>query len=144
MKILYFEDQEEKYKHVREVLIETRASLTWKKDCQSGLMELLETSYDYVLLDMSMPICEDGITKDNFESFAGMSVLREIKRKKYNTKVIVITGFNDFEKGTELITLKELIDEIGEKYPQYYYGYVKYDSTSVEWQEHLKKLLRVK
>ena len=107
-------------------------------------MELRNNFYDFLLLDMSMPISEDEISKDNFDNFAGLSILREIKRKKYNIKVIIVTGFNDFERGNNLITIKELEKEIFEKYSRYYLGYVKYDSSSVEWQEKLKVFLKTR
>lgn len=143
MRILCMEDQEGKYGHIEDILNKFQIELTWKKSCQTGLMELIEKKFDYLLLDMSMPICEDESGKENFDSYAGMSVLREIKRKKYDLKVIIITGFNDFEKGENVITLNELEKEIIEKYSRYYIGCVRYDSTSVEWQDVLLKLLNL-
>ncbi len=90
---------------------------------------------------MSMPLSGTDYKKESFDSFAGLSVLREIKRKRYKIKVIVITGFNDFEKGEKIITLKELEKDIVQKYSDYYIGYIQYDSTSVEWQRNLMQLL---
>lgn len=135
------EDQERKYERIEEILNKYELDLVWRKSYQTGLMELLSNKFDYLLLDMSMPICEDESSKENFDSYAGMSVLREIKRKRYDLKVIVVTGFNDFEKGEKVITLNELEKEIIEKYSKYYIGYVRYDSTSVEWQDALLSLL---
>lgn len=140
MKILVMEDQEEKYKQIENV-IKMGNSLKWEKNCQLGLMELRQNKYELLLLDMSMPISDEEKIKDNFDSYAGMSVLREIKRRKYDLKVVVITGFNDFEKGNELITLSELDKKIKENYNNIYLGYVKYDSTSVEWQDKLQQML---
>jgi CheY-like chemotaxis protein len=137
------EDQEDKYTHIKEVLEVDDVSLTWKTSYQTGLMELLTNEYDYLLLDMSMPICENEPSKDNFDNYAGMSVLREVKRKKYNCKVIVVTGFDDFQKGDEVITLHELEKEIINKYKGYYIGCVRYDSRSIEWQSKLLNLLHL-
>jgi len=136
------EDQIEKYKRIEAAIEDINAEITWKKNCQHGLMELRNNKYDIVLLDMSMPISENENIKENFDSYAGMAVLREIKRRNYELKVIVITGFSDFEKGSKLITLSELDSEIQEKYGKVYVGFVKYDSTSVEWQEKLKEMLQ--
>lgn len=141
MNILCIEDQENKYHHISEVLNKYNINLIWKRNCQTGLMELLMNKYEYLLLDMSMPICENEYGKDNFDSYAGLWVLLEIKRKKYDIKVIIITGFSDFERGEKVITLRELENEIIEKYAKNYIGHVKYDSTSVEWQDGLLKLL---
>ena len=77
----------------------------------------------------------------SFDSYAGMYVLGEIKRRKYPTKIIVITGFSDFEQGDKVITLSELNNEIHKKYESIYLGYIKYDSTTIEWQEKLMNLL---
>lgn len=143
MKILCMEDQEAKYKHIREVLEKYKVELIWRKSSQTGLMELLTNEYDIVLLDMSMPISENEPRKENFDNYAGMSVLREIKRKKYFLKVIVVTGFDDFQKGNEVITLNELENEIKEKYENFYLGCVKYDSASVEWQDNLIEMLHL-
>lgn len=141
MKILCIEDQKEKYKQIQTVVATMEIDMTWKDNCQYGLMELRENKYDIVLLDMSMPICSED-ENETFDSYAGMSVLREIKRKRYNVKVIVITGFSDFEKGYKVITLGELDHEIRDKYSNIYVGYIKYDSTSVEWQEKLKGMIQ--
>ncbi len=136
------EDQEYKYQHINSVLRKNDSiQIIWEKNCQNGLMQLLKQDFDFLLLDMSMPLSGDEYKKESFDSFAGLSVLREIKRKKYKVKVIIITGFNDFEKGEKIITLKELEKEIVQKYRDYYVGHIKYDSTSVEWQRNLMQLL---
>ena len=140
MKILCIEDQEEKYSQIREVIADIFDDIDWENNCQNGLMKLRTTPYDVVLLDMSMPICDD-VQEETFDSYAGMYVLKEIKRRKYSTKVIVITGFSDFEQGKKVITLSELDTEILEKYKSIYLGYVKYDSTTIEWQDKLVELL---
>lgn len=140
MKILCIEDQEEKYRQIREVIVDMFEDIDWENNCQNGLMRLRTEHYDVVLLDMSMPICNDG-EEETFDSYAGMYVLKEIKRRKYLAKVIVITGFSDFEQGKKVITLSELDAEILDKYKAIYLGYVKYDSTTIEWQEKLVELI---
>lgn len=142
MKILCMEDQEDKYQHIDAVLKQNRITqVFWEKNCQNGLMRLLENDFDYLLLDMSMPLSDIDYKKESFDSFAGLSVLQEIKRKKYNIKVVIVTGFNDFERGKKIITLAELESEIEQKYKDYYVGHIKYDSTSIEWQRNLIQIL---
>lgn len=143
IKILCMEDQEAKYKNIEKLLNDYTIKLVWKKSCQTGLIELLYNKYDYLLLDMSMPICEDESGKENFNNYAGMTVLREIKRKRYNIKVIVITGFSDFEKGQKIITLDELEKDILDRYKKYYIGHIKYDTSSIEWQNKLIEMLKL-
>ncbi len=142
MKILCMEDQEDKYQHIDAVLKQNGITqVFWEKNCQNGLMRLLENDFDYLLLDMSMPLSDVDYKKESFDSFAGLSVLQEIKRKKYNIKVVIVTGFNDFERGKKIITLAELESEIEQKYKDYYVGHIKYDSTSIEWQRNLIQIL---
>lgn len=143
IKILCMEDQEAKYKNIEKLLNDYSVKLVWKKSCQTGLVELLHNKYDFLLLDMSMPICEDESGKENFNNYAGMTVLREIRRKRYDLKVIVITGFSDFEKGQKIITLDELEKDILDKYKKYYVGHIKYDTSSIEWQNKLIKMLKL-
>lgn len=142
MKILCMEDQEDKYQHIKKVLNLCPAiELVWKENCQDGLMELLKDKYDYLLLDMSMPLANQNYKKDSYDSYAGEAVLKEIKRKRYNIKVIIITGFNDFVKENKVITLAELVEELEKNYREYYIGHIKYDSTSIEWQNNLMIML---
>ena len=142
MKILCMEDQEDKYQHINSVLRQHGITqIFWEKNCQTGLMRLLKKDIDYLLLDMSMPLSDVDYKKESFDSFAGLAVLQEIKRKKYTIKVIIVTGFNDFERGKKIITLDELESEIKQKYKDCYVGYIKYDSTSIEWQQKLIQIL---
>lgn len=140
MRILCIEDQKEKYEQIKTSIEKQYPQMDWENNCQSGLMRLRQEKYDVVLLDMSMPICND-VEQETFDSYAGMYVLGEIKRRKYPTKIIVITGFSDFEQGDKVITLSELNNEIHKKYESIYLGYIKYDSTTIEWQEKLMNLL---
>ena len=111
------EDQEDKYLHIETVLKENGITrIVWEKNCQNGLMRLMQDKFDFLLLDMSMPLSDVNYKKESFDSFAGMSVLREIKRKKYDIKVVIVTGFNDFEREKKIITLDELEKEIKQKY----------------------------
>lgn len=142
MRILCMEDQEDKYRHIEAVLRQEKMTeIIWEKNCQEGLMRLLEKNFDCLLLDMSMPLCDADYKKENYDSFAGQSVLEEIKRRNYDIKVIIITGFSDFERENRIITFNELEEEIKHKYKKYYSGHIKYDSTSVEWQRNLIKIL---
>ena len=141
MTLLCIEDVQDKYEHIKKVLDDIGVKVVLKTNYQDGIVELSRNKYPYLLLDMSMPICGDTSRKDNFDVFAGMMILREIKRKKYKIKVIIITGFDDFEHGNEIMTLDELVSTIRRKYAAFFAGVLKYDSASVEWQENLKNYL---
>lgn len=142
MKILCMEDQEDKYNHINAVLKDNKfTDVIWEKNCQTGLMRLLENDIDFLLLDMSMPLSDTNYKKESYDVYAGISVLKEIKRKKYKLKVIIVTGFSYFKKENKITTLNELVEEIKRKYSDYYAGHIKYDSTSIEWQRNLVQIL---
>ena len=143
MKVLCIEDQPEKLQNIKALLDEFNfEKVEIASNYQDGMFDLWIESYNILLLDMSLPIAKKNYHKDSFNSFAGLSVFREIKRRNLEIKVIVITGFRDFEQGTRIITYEELEKDIINKYDAYYVGYVQYDSTSMEWQVKLKEILR--
>lgn len=143
MNVLCIEDQEDKYRQIESVLHQSKyiSSIEWTKNCREGLISLVRNKYDLILLDMSMPLSDIEYRKECFDSFAGLSILQEIKRKRYALRVILVTGFSDFEREDRIITLDEIEDEIMEKYSEIYQGHIKYDSTSVKWQEDLLKMV---
>ena len=138
LKILYIEDQPDKYNSISGLLKKNKHSkLLWAKNYTEGLLALDKGEFDFLLLDMSLPISALEQRKNNYDSFAGMSILKEIKRRKKNIKVILVTGFNDFEREGKITTLTELESQIQQKYSDYYIGTVRYDSTTIEWQDSL-------
>ena len=105
MKVLCIEDQPEKLQNIKALLDEFNfEKVEIASNYQDGMFDLWIESYNILLLDMSLPIAKKNYHKDSFNSFAGLSVFREIKRRNLEIKVIVITGFRDFEQGTRIIT----------------------------------------
>jgi len=146
VRILCIEDQIQKRGHIIEALIENginEQDIDCDSNYQEALMQLHTDDYDIVLLDISLPIAISSYRKDTFNSFAGIAVLREIKRKGIPVKVIIISGFKDFNRGGNRIKLEELVnEEIIPEFEKYFCGYIHYDSTSIEWQKSLSNLLK--
>lgn len=104
MKILIIEDNDMKY----EAIVEYFNSLGEKdisrsKSRNSGLCELWENStsdgpkYNIVIIDMMLPIYEDSREMDKY---AGIRILKEVDRKKYDIEAVLCTGEN-IERTTE-------------------------------------------
>lgn len=112
-------------------------NLIHRMSYQSGLRDIFKNNFDFVLLDMSLPTYDQG--KSNFSgkprNFGGRDILKEMKRYKKTSKVLIITQYNEFDGGS--ISLKELDKQLMELYPNLYYGYVYYSSKQSEWENKL-------
>jgi len=143
MNILIIEDDELKHTHLEKFAktLLPKSNFTWKKSYQSGLQEILSNSYDLVLLDMSMHIYEKTAqeTGGSFETYAGRMILNEIDMNEIATKVIVITGYDVYNDGKTLATLKkEMRDEFGD----FYLDTVYFIGSEDKWKTELTQLIK--
>lgn len=147
MKILLIEDEITKEQDVLDFLREWNltSDVTVKHSITSGIAEIRERQYDYILLDMSLPIYDNddvAYLEDNeFETFGGNYVLDELDRIEYAVSVIVITAFDILGEGSKQIELTQVEKGLREDYPDIFKGAVFYDASSVEWKEKLKEYL---
>lgn len=147
MKILLIEDEITKEQDVLDFLREWNltSDVTVKHSITSGIAEIRERQYDYILLDMSLPIYDNddvAYLEDNeFETFGGNYVLDELDRIEYTVNVIVITAFDILGEGSKQIELTQVEKGLREDYPDIFKGAVFYDASSVEWKEKLKEYL---
>ena len=143
MRILLIEDEITKEQDILrflheanpETVVEVRRSIT------AGIAEIREQQYDYILLDMSLPLYdnEDGhYMEDNeFETFGGNYVLDELDRIEYSVKVVVITAFDILGEGQDRIELTQVEKGLYEDYPDVFIGTIFYNASSVEWKNKL-------
>ena len=91
---------------------------------------------------MSLPIFDISTEEDGFQvdPFSGRNILAEMNRKNVLVPTVVITMFETFGEGSDLMTLEELDKELSEKYPLIYRGKIYYNSSEINWKEALKKL----
>lgn len=142
MKILIIEDDELKHQHLEKFAssLIPNSVFTWRKSYQSGLKEIMATTYDLVLLDMSMHIYEKTAQESggSFETYAGRMILNEIDINDIVTRVIVVTGYDVYSDGKTLDTLKlELRNEFGD----FYIDTVYFIGSQDKWKTELTKLL---
>ena len=147
MKILLIEDEISKEQSILQFLhMEYPAtSVTVKRSITSGIIELRTREFDFVLLDMSLPLYDNDDVKyadDNeFETFGGNCVLDELDRRELKCKTIVITAFDILGEGINQIALPQVDSQLMEDYPNNYIVSVFYNASSVEWKINLKKLI---
>ena len=103
----------------------------------------MQNSFDFVLLDMSLPTFDIRQGEDGFQvdAFAGRELLTEMDRKGVKVDTAVITMFETFGEGGDLMTLEELDKELVQKFPSVYRGAIYYNSSEINWKESLRKLL---
>lgn len=147
MTILLIEDEISKEQNILQFLhLEyPAASVTVKRSITSGIIELRVRKFDFILLDMSLPLYDNDDIKyadDNeFETFGGKYVLDELDRRDLKSKIIVITAFDILGEGASQIALPQVDSQLMKDYPNNFIGSIFYNASSVEWKGSLKELL---
>jgi CheY-like chemotaxis protein len=144
-KILFIEDNEIKAKDVTSFILEKYPNyeVVIKDSFRGGVREIIKNSYDLLLLDMSLPTWDrkDSRSNEGFERFGGITIMREMKRKKREFPTVVITMFNEFGIGKTFIDLSQLNNHLVKEFSSFYLGYVQYVSRETKWKEELQKFL---
>lgn len=92
-KVLFVEDEVNKAREIRDFLKKNYSNLELQeeKSFQGAINKIRENYFDFILLDMSLPLSNDG---SDFETFAGIDILEELVRIDSKCFVIVITAFD--------------------------------------------------
>lgn len=108
-----------------------------------GIRALRATKPDYVILDMTLPNYEpesDGHV-GSVLAFGGVEFLRQVRRYRIETKVIVVTQFETFGDDDNAKDRKELDAELREQFSNVYKGMVYYHASLSDWSDELQNLL---
>ena len=147
MRLLIVEDERGKENNItnfikdtfNDAVVEVRHSVT------TGIIAIRQLEFDYVLLDMSLPLFDFDDMKysegNEFETFGGNSVLDEIDRLAKNCKVIVVTAFDVLGEGDRQIALSQIESQLNTLYPDNFIGTVFYKSSKIEWKKKLEQYL---
>ena len=145
MKILIIEDDSNKMRRIAKELREIckDVQLSEARSYQSGVRYLMSDQFDFLLLDMSLPTFDISQEEDGFQvdPFSGRNILQELKRKHVLVPTAVITMFETFGDGADLMTLDELDKDLADNYPTIFRGVIYYNSSEINWKESLKKLI---
>jgi CheY-like chemotaxis protein len=145
MRVLLVDDDPNKARQIRNFLDEEFADwqVEERRSFQSGLKEALLSVPDFILLDMTMPTYDvSGKETGGIERrYAGTEILRRLQRKGVNIPVIVVTQFERFGEGEELVTLDELRVNLAERFPESFKGAVFYQAANSEWKSELRRNL---
>ncbi|WP_116787018.1 response regulator [Flavobacterium psychrotrophum] len=145
MNILVIEDDPNKSKQILDFISKNLLDATCelKKSYQSGLKEVLSKPYDIILLDMQLPNFEIKPGEDGykFRKLAGFDILRELKRKNIQSRVIVVTQFETFGEGESYIELEGLKHKLNNSFPTLYVDTVFYSADKSIWQKQLNEII---
>ncbi len=146
MRILVVDDDPNKIRQLMQLIRSEfpDAEAEEQRSYQSGLKAALLNTPDVMLLDMTMPTFDvGGKEKGGRERrYAGRQVLHQLQRKRVETKVVVVTQFERFGEGPELITLDELRAELKREFPVNYVTTVFYQAADSQWMDSLREVLK--
>ncbi|QXP79101.1 MULTISPECIES: hypothetical protein [Winogradskyella] len=145
MKGLLIEDDPIKASKILDFLADkytnSEIELIHRKSYQSGLKDIFNDTFEFILLDMSIPTYDqdEGNFSGKPRNFGGRDILKEMKRYKKSSNVMVVTQYNEFDGGSK--SIKDLDEELIEKYSDLYKGYIYYKSGQTEWEINLLRFI---
>lgn len=144
--LLLVEDDEHKRDALSEFLKEsfTEVEVTYAASLMSGVRKARKTEHSVILLDMTLPNYDlrDGETGAGMHAFGGVEFLKQMKRHKVFTPVIVITQFETFGQPPNVKDLAELNDEMIDAFSPVYRGAIYYHASIEDWSRSLDTMLR--
>lgn len=143
MRCLIIEDDQIKLEKIIDYIISIGCiEPVVRNSFQSGISEILENKYEIIILDMSLPLYDTskGGDMSRPKYFGGRDILKEMKRYKCKSYVVVMTQYHHFDGQ---MNLKELDTELITNYMENYKGYIFYSNEDEDWKNELKNHLEV-
>lgn len=145
MKVLLIDDDPNKIRQLRGFLetLFPSATVEERRSFQSGLKAALLDKPDVLLLDMTMPTYDvAGKETGGYERrYAGYEILRRLKRKRQTVPVIVVTQFERFGEGADLMTLAELSKKLVDEFGNQFVDAIFYQAADAQWRTDLQRAI---
>lgn len=110
MKVLYFEDNMQKYMDIASVLKQLQITdVTWVDNVEEG-MDMSLSEFDVILSDMQYPLTKNG----NIDEDAGEKMLKQLKALGIDILVIIISSARLCIAGAKCIWYSDSADWEGE------------------------------
>lgn len=141
MRILLVEDDKHKMNDIITYLDTFKQKIEVKTACsvESGVQSAVDTPYDLLLLDMTIPNFDITEKSDGGKSYknGGEIVVKELLDEEVDFRCAIITQYETFNN--------ETIDQINQRIRKLcqanYFGYVKYSTDNDSWKAKLKDLI---
>lgn len=110
---------------------------------QAGVSKLAKESFDFVLLDMSLPVSDLAQSPVGMEwlTFGGQCILRECARRKVSARIAVISQYKTFVRDNEEVSFDQLKSEILQQHQGLVVGCVHLDRAANNWRLELLNLI---
>ncbi|WML50239.1 response regulator [Neobacillus sp. PS3-34] len=147
MKILFIEDDDIKANTILDYLNELpiEFEFTRRHSWQSGLIEIIgkKDYFEMIILDMSMPRYDPDIgdVNEEFETFAGWDILKEMNRRKLMIPTSIVTSFDHFGEG--MMDRFSLDDTLNKEFKNFYNGMIFFNSSQMSWKDELYDKIRL-
>lgn len=141
MRLVLVEDDEYKAKQIELYVRAMGHDIDIYKAYNTGMSAILEGNYNLALLDMTIPSFEISPEHPISRSrkYGGKDILNEMQRCEIRVPVIVITQYKVFDDGEK--SLEVLDEELQQEYTENYRGIVYYNSSILDWQDKLTKIM---
>lgn len=98
---------------------------------------------DLILLDMSLPNYDVGATESGGtpQGFGGRTVLYAMEAQGIKIPVIVVTQFEQFRDGEDILDLAMLRDELHHEFGDTFKGLVFYSGSGEKWRQELTRAI---
>lgn len=122
-----------------------RVKITEAHSYQKGMKKIRTEIYDCLLLDMTLPSYDIDANHSGGETkkFGGIEILTEMQFRNIFLKTIIITQFDTFGDGENLMTIKELGKKLRKNFPDNFVEIIYYNSSLTTWRDQLIKILDV-
>jgi len=146
MIVLLVEDDQNKQSqissHIHNLMPD--AEIVLRYSYQSGMEALINSSFDLVVLDMSMPTFDITPNEPGGRPriYGGKEIVRQMSRRNIISPVIVITQFETFGEMGRRVALSELHEELISNYPTIYRGFVYYNAAVDSWKKDFNDILQ--
>lgn len=146
MKILLVEDEPHKRDELVECVADVFSTAPVIVDgVSTAVAKVLSESFDLIILDMALSTFGEGADdnqKGHDQAQGGIEVLRALKAKKRNSKILIVTQYHNFYIGGVSVKLKNSQKIIKEKYQQDVIGAVLYQYKSMPTRQKIKAILK--
>ncbi|MDR5832564.1 response regulator [Caballeronia sp. LP006] len=110
---------------------------------QSGLKQVESLTPQLIILDMTLPTFDrvPNGREGRSRPLGGYDLLRKLRHRMINCKVIVVTQLETFGEGEDKISFAEITSVCEREFPGLFVGSVYFDQGSTNWQGQLGSLI---
>lgn len=108
----------------------------------SGLTLAHEHSFDFLVVDMSMPTFDrnEQTQGGRFRALGGKEIVHKLVKIQKLPPFVILTGYKDFSVGTQSLSIAQINDLLG-SLGESYLGCILFESSDNSWQEELGRVM---